>query len=327
VAFNRRFRMKNGQSWTHPGQGNPDSIAPAGPTDPNVGVIGTWDAAGRLVGCVVNFCCHATTNPGGISANWIYYMEQVIRGAFGKDVVAVFLQGCSGDVTQVGNLSPYRRPIGEEEARFVGGRIGAEAVKVLLTMYPGALAPVAAHSTVLRIARRVPSAERVRRCYEIVRQDPKAAGLTEWIFAKEIVMLDAKIRREPVADVEVQAIQIGAVALISNPAELFCEYGLELRKRSGFPVTFPVELANGLVGYVPTEEALGPHGGGYETRMTSYSNLVVPAGRQMVEAGLELAVRMKPGRIPEPPKAPPFRPAGGSIGSEPWPYGSVPPEV
>ena len=327
VAFNRRFRMKNGQSWTHPGQGNPDIIGPAGPVDPAVGVIGTWDTAGRLVGCVVNFSCHATTNPPGISANWIYYMEQTIRGAFGKDVVVVFLQGTSGDVTQVDNLSPYRRPTGDQEARFVGGRIGAEAVKVLLTMYPDTLAPVAADSTVLRIPRRAPSARRVERCLEIVRQDPKAAGVTEWTFAKEIVMLDAKIRRQPAAEVEVQAIQVGPVAFLSNPAELFCEFGLELRRRSAFPLTFPVELANGDVGYVPTEEALGPHGGGYETRLTSYTNLVPSAGRQMVEAGLALAARMQPGRIPEPPKAPPFRTSPGGIGSTAWTYGNVPPEL
>jgi neutral ceramidase len=130
VAFNRRFRMKNGLTHTHPRQGNPDIIDYAGPIDPEVGVIGAWNQDGKLLGCVVNYACHATTSPGGISANWIYYLEQTIRGSLGADAVVVFLQGCCGDITQVDNLSPYAFPERERWARLVGGRVGAEAVKV-----------------------------------------------------------------------------------------------------------------------------------------------------------------------------------------------------
>jgi len=71
-----------------------------------------------------------------------------------------------------------------------------------------------------------------------------------------------------------------------------------------------VELANGCVGYVPTEEAFGSRGGGYETRLTSYSNLQPDAGRRLIEAGLELASRMKPGKAPEPAKALPYKAPG-----------------
>jgi len=319
VAFNRRLRMRNGLCWSHPGKGNPDIIGYAGPIDPQVGVLGVWDTGGKLAGCIVNYACHATTNPGGISANWIYYLEQTIRGVMGSQAVVLFLPGACGDVTQVDNLNPYANPPGEQWARLVGGRVGAEAVKVLLAAYPGALVPVNFKQRIWEIPRRRPAPEKVRQAYRLVQQDPHQVGETQWTFAKETVLLDAMLQVSPQAEVEVQAIQIGPAIFLSNPAELFCQLGLQIKAHSSFPYTFPVELANGCVGYVPTEEAFGPHGGGYETRLTSYSNLDVTAGTQLVKAALELASQLTPGAVPEPPKAPPFK--------APWSYGNVPPEI
>jgi hypothetical protein len=320
VAFNRRFKMRDGHTITHPGQGNPDIVEPAGPIDPEVGVIGVWDEKKKLLGCVVNFACHATTSPGGISANYICYLEKVIQGYYGKDAVVVFLNGASGDVTQVDNQSPYKYPDGDRWAQIVGGKVGAEALKVLLTMEPGALVPVEARSKVLSIKRRPPSPERLKECQAMVAKDPAKVGPTEWTFAKEIVLLDAKLQKEPAVDAEVQAVQVGPALFLTTPAEYFCRFGLEQKARSGFPFTFPVSLANGCVGYVPTEDAFGEGGGGYETRLTSYSNLEITAGRQMRDAGLELAKGLKPGAMPVPPRPAPFT-------GQPWSYGNARPEL
>lgn len=319
VAFNRRLRMKNGQSWSHPGAMNPDIVDYAGPIDPQVGVIGAWNLEGKLIGTVVNFSNHATTSPAGISANWPYHLERTIQGALATSAPVVFLQGACGDVTQVDNRSPYVRPTGEAWSQLVGGRVGAEAVKVLLSMPRGTDIPVDARSRIWTIKRRAPSPERLARARELVAKGKPTGDTTDWIFAKELVLLDHLIEIEPAVEVEVQALQVGPAVCVSNPAEYFVEYGLQIKKESRFPFTFPVELANGCVGYVPTEEAFGPAGGGYETRLTAYSNLEISAGRQFAETGICLANEMTPGAVPE------FRriPAPGT----PWRYGNVPPEL
>jgi neutral ceramidase len=318
AAFNRRIRMKSGVTFTHPGKGNPDSVEFAGPIDPQVGVIGAWTGNSNLVGCIVNYACHATTPAAGISANWIYDMERTIRGVFGTNVIVVFVQGACGDITQVNNLDAHIELPGERGSQLVGGRVGAEALKVLFSAEPGTNAVVSAKAKAWNIKRRVPSTERVAAARALVAKDEKEVG-REWIWAKETVLLDALIQKEPAVEVEVQAIQVGPAIFISNPAELFVEYGLELKRGSAFPFTFPVELANGCVGYVPTAEAFSSQGGGYETRLTAYSNLEITAGKQFVETGLDLARTMQPGRVPERPLAPRAK--------EPWVYGNVPAQI
>lgn len=322
AAYNRRLRMKNGLTYTHPGAGNPDIVGYAGPIDPQVGVLGVWDLKGNWLGVVVNFSCHATTSPGGISANWIWSLEQTLRGATGNAALpVVFMQGACGDITQVDNLTKFQNPGPEEWCQLVGGRVGAEAYKTLLLIRRAANSdiPLDARQRVWHIKRRAPAPEKVKQALELVRKDPKDVGATEWTFAKETVVLDTVMKARPEVEVEVQAIQVGPAVFVSNPAEYFVQYGLDIKKGSKFPFTFPVELANGCVGYVPTEEALGPNGGGYETRLTSYSNLEITAGRQMANTGIELANQMTPGSIPVPPPAPPFK--------APWTYGNLPPEL
>lgn len=319
VAFNRRFLMKNGLTCTHPGKCNPDIEKPADSVDPEVGVIGAWDNEGKLLGCVVNFACHGTTGPGSTSADWIYYLEKTIRAVMGEQAIVVFLNGACGDITQVDNLSPYNIDFGERAARYVGTRVGAEAIKVLVTAESGELNPVSAKINMLHIPRRKPSNARLERAFEIVQRDPSQVDSTEWTFAKEIVLLDALIQKEPVVDVEVQAIQVGPAVFLANPSEFFCQYGLNMKAKSQFQFTFPVELANDCVGYVPTVDAMGEHGGGYETRLTAYSNLEVNAGNKIVDALLDLADGMAPGIVPEPPKIDPVNAT--------WSYGNVPPEV
>ena len=114
VAFNRRFKMKQGKIYTHPGKCNPDIIKPAGPIDPKVGVLGAWNKKGKLLGCVVNYACHGTTMYEGVSADWIYFMEKTIQGVYGKRANVVFLNGACGDITQVNNLSDNERESGEK---------------------------------------------------------------------------------------------------------------------------------------------------------------------------------------------------------------------
>jgi len=328
VAFNRRLRMKNGRVYTHPGKGNPDILEPAGPIDPEVGVIGVWNKQDKFLGCIVNYACHGTTFGGdSVSADWVYYLERTIKGVMGKDGIVVFLNGASGDVTQVNNLSLREFEFGERWANFVGTRVGAEAVKILAGAVKGDMNPVFGKSKKISIGHRVLSKHRLEKSLKIVesglremnedKKTSKEVMPAEWLFAKELLLLDYLVKKQ--VEVEIQALQIGPAIFLANPAEYFCQFGLDIKKRSPFPFTFVVELANGSIGYVPTPESFLPSGGGYETALTRYSNLEIEAGKIIEEVSLELARKLKPGNIPQPPSI------KGFLG--PWNYGTLGPDL
>ncbi len=299
--------MKNGRVYTHPGKGNPDILGFAGPIDPDVGVLSAWDLDGKFLGCVVNYSCHGTTLEGlGASPDWIHYMEKTIRGVMGRDSVTVFLNGASGDITQINNLSTNELETGEKYANLLGTRIGAEALKVIASSEKGDMLPVDYKQRFIKIKRRRPAQKRVEESLKIVKEGLKSTKSkdldTTWLFAKEIVITDYLINKNPVATVEIQGIQIGGAIYLSNPGELFCQLGLDIKKGSPFPCTFISEISNGFNGYIPDEEAFTPEGGGYETLLTRSSNLEPTAGRQIVNGSIQLSKEFKPGKIPQIPK-------------------------
>ncbi|HQL88110.1 MAG: hypothetical protein GX574_03595 [Lentisphaerae bacterium] len=294
VAFNRRFRMVGGTERTHPGRCNPDVIEPAGPVDPLVGALGVYAKdSGALLGCLVNFTCHCTVGVGGgsYSADYPYYLREAVKAAAGTpETVVVFTNGACGDITQVDNLKPKDalRDGGEPCGRLIGWTVAAEVLKVLARMETASCAPLAAAQDVLMIdARPVsPSVEAAARERLAARADG-AAWERDDILAREEVLLAEMNRVEPKVPVEVQAVRIGPVALVSNPAEYFCALGLEIKRRSPHPFTWVVELANGCVGYVPGFEQV-IKSEGYEPRLCRSSKLAPEAGTRIVEASVKL---------------------------------------
>ncbi len=219
AGVNRRLRLKSGKCVTHPGKGNPEILEPGGPIDPEVGVIGVWDANERLLGCIANYACHATTYGNGVTADWIYYLEKTIQGFWG-DARVVFFNGASGDITQVDNQSLREFENGERWARYVGVRVGAEMLKVLVTAEKGADFSIHAITETLLIPKRRPSSESLEKCRMIVENGLKTGVKnTEYHFAKERLILAYQIEQNPLKEVEVQAIQIGPAVILANPAE------------------------------------------------------------------------------------------------------------
>ena len=280
VAFNRRFRMKDGSEHTHPGVGNPDIVQVAGPIDPMVGVIGAINQSCKFLGCWVNYCCHATlgVGGGGFSADYIYYLRKTVQQAIGTDrAIIVFGNGASGDVTQVDNLRDRGQQSGEHWGWHVGTTVGAEVVKVLARMDYTTEVPLACATETLELP--------LRDLGDTSLNQAQSWG-DQAVWARELELLKEIKESEPRVAAEVQMMRIGTAGLIAVPAEYFCQYGLDIQECSPFDPTFVVSLANGCVGYVPTPHAFV--GGGYEPRTARSSKLCPDAGDRIAATAIQL---------------------------------------
>jgi len=84
---------------------------------------------------------------------------------------------------------------------------------------------------------------------------------------------------------ELHVLRIGDVALVTNPFELFLDYGLRIKARSQALQTMVVQLACGSGGYLPTARAVAA--GGYGARVLD-GEVGPEGGQALVERSVEL---------------------------------------
>lgn len=313
MIFNRRFFLRDGRTYTHPGILNPDIVKPAGPIDPQVGVIGAWREDGSLIGCLLNYSCHGTTFSGSTThGDWYHYAEETLRKLFGQKCGAVILNGPCGDVTQVNNQVPGSY-FGLNVSYQLGALVGAEAAKVLLRTPQRPWQKIAGCQETLSLPRRVPAPESLQKAWREIEQSPDNPNAPEAMFARERLVAGELARLQPLREVTLTALQLGNAVFLANPAEFFTSLGLRIKQSSEFPVAMVVELANDSIGYVPDTAAFDPEtGGGYETVLTAYSNLHPGAGEVIANKLIEMSARLTPEVLPEPPLPTP---------GTPWDYG------
>lgn len=314
IAFNRRFVMRNGRHQTHPGKGNPDIVRPAGPIDPDVCVLAFKGKDGTMLGLIVNFACHCTVMGGTeFSADYPFYLAETLRKEFGNQCLTVFLQGASGDVTQVANTLSREPEFGEKWAWKIGTRLGGEVIKTVALMDFSDSAPLQVNRSHVRLARRQVPEKMLEEAKRVLSDDGSPS--VERIYAREIVLLAEEVKKQPFVEAEVQVIAIGRSAIVAIPGELFCQLGLDIKRASPFPTTFIATCSNGMVGYLPTLEAF--KGGGYEVRLARSSQLMPDAGNQLVGEALQLLQSLH-----VPPAPPPSQ-----VRTPAWDVGASPPEL
>ena len=130
IMENRRLLMKSGReidvrhAYSMPPD---DEVAKVGPTDSEIGLLRLDRMDGRPLAVVYNFACHPIQGVPGRrnTADVTGYASAVIEENLGEDVVAIFLQGCGGDINPVF----YKDVDHPRSAEPLGNMLGLSALR------------------------------------------------------------------------------------------------------------------------------------------------------------------------------------------------------
>lgn len=106
IMENRRLKLKTGREVDvrHAYALPPDEeVAEVGPVDPQIGILRLDREDGRTLAVVYNFACHPIQGvpSGGNTADITGFASKVIEENLGEGAMALFLQGCGGDINPV----------------------------------------------------------------------------------------------------------------------------------------------------------------------------------------------------------------------------------
>ncbi|MGQ9515583.1 MAG: hypothetical protein ACUVTL_11170 [Thermoproteota archaeon] len=303
---NRRFFMRDGTVWTNPGVSNPNIVRPAGPIDPEIGVLCARELSGKMICLLANYAMHygglSPTKRGEdmytISADYFGVFSKFVRRIVGE-FVAILANGACGDVIMFDAMKPHKnvnKYFGHSER--VAALVAAKTIWAMNQMEFHRSFKLAASMEELTIPRRVPIDEEIELARKLASGELEARNMRhlslKYFFAPKIEDFKKGPRE---TRTWVQTLAIGrSAAIVGLPGEIFVEHGLKIKKESPFKYTFVFELANDSVGYIPTMKAFMEDGplavsGSYETSIGP--NILVPeAGDIMVESSLRMLKKL-----------------------------------
>ena len=130
IMENRRLRMKSGKEVDvrHAYSMPPDEdVVGSGPIDPEIGILRLDREDGRTLALVYNFACHPIQGAPseGNTADMTGFSSTVIEDNLSDGTVALFVQGCGGDI----NPALYKEVNLPRNAENLGNMLGLSTLK------------------------------------------------------------------------------------------------------------------------------------------------------------------------------------------------------
>jgi len=299
IAYIRRYRMKDGSTFTCPPINDPNIDHPLGELDQRVNVL-RFDREGSDSVVILNYGLHADTVNGElISADWPGWTRRTIEKAL-DGVKCLCIIGAEGDVGST-HVFPSGGDMNDTEisfdnemkspgmARFVGRALAGTILQVFDKVEYVDVDCVKMLNHIVSVKANVPApselpmAHKYKELHEAGRDDliPYEAMELTTVVAEAIRMCELENGPDHI-DLELTGLRIGNISFVGIPGEPFTQIGVEIKKHDGWDLILPCCLTNGTQGYFPTKDAFDE--GGYEARSSRYvsdvaENIVAGAGQ------------------------------------------------
>jgi hypothetical protein len=275
VSFNRRIVMRDGTVRTHGSFKDPRALAFEGPIDPELGVFAVRGTDGKMLGALVNFACHPTAhwNDGVISAGFPGVAARHLKE---KGVpVPMFLQGAAGNMH-----SQDPRGFPEKTMEEIGTVLADDVSAALTGLTWTSPQTLSASSKMLSLPFRTLSEA------DLQGTGPGMQRFGEKGYYDRKIPELLSYMKKGSEEGEVQVFRIDGLAFASQPSESFAELGLRIKEAAWPTRAWVVCYANGMLGYLPHEEAFKR--GGYECTFGPPSLMAPDAGPRLADAAIEL---------------------------------------
>lgn len=137
IMENRRLKLKSGKEADvrHAYALPPDEeVAEIGPVDPEIGILRVDRLDGRTLAVVYNFACHPIQGvpSGANTADITGFASKVIEDNLSEGTIALFLQGCGGDINPIS----YKDVDNPRNAEPLGNLLGLSTLQALRKIKP-----------------------------------------------------------------------------------------------------------------------------------------------------------------------------------------------
>jgi len=296
VAHNRRAVYADGSALMYGKTDRPDFAWIEGGADHGLDMVFVWRNGGDLAGLVLVVPCPSQVDEhiSEFSADFWHEIRLELRRRLGGTLNVVGLCGAAGDqsphfLLQAREEAEMRRRRGTSERQEIAQRAADAVERALVCTQPLEADVPLAHLSrrVSLTAMRTTRAQRDWAQMEYERWLGGGGEKTSWwpTRQREVVEAFDSGRAMPPVEVELHALRLGDAVVVTNPFEMFIDYGRRIKARSPAAQTMVVQIAAGRGLYLPTERAVR---GGHYSAIPSVCLVGPEGGAQLVDQTLSM---------------------------------------